>query len=123
MDGNRTGILIVGGSGYLGRFLIDHFARDPTCRVACTYHSNAPLLPVDLTNGDGSVSTHQVDLETGSGLRECLEKTKPRVICNCAAISQPALCEKDIHKATSINVPSKLVDAVLEMRLSRYASC
>lgn len=123
MGDDRIPILVVGGSGYLGRFLIDHFARDPRYDVAYTYHSNPPSMPsymaVSKEKGDtaiyGSVASYRVDLETGMGLAECLKAVAPLIICNCAAISQPALCEKEPDKATSINVPSALVEAALEM--------
>lgn len=116
MKSDRTTILIVGGSGYLGRFLIDYFARDPLYSVACTYHSNIPSIPSFIVTENGPVTSYKVDLETGNGLQECLEVVKPTVICNCAAISQPVICEKDMEKAVSINVPSKLVNALLNMQ-------
>lgn len=42
----------------------------------------------------------QVDLKTGEGLTECLTALGPvDAVINCAAISQPAICEKDIAYA------------------------
>lgn len=125
MRSPRGSVLILGGSGYLGRFLIDHFARDPRYNVAYTYHSNPlsiPSLSVYASEHDSGgesgsrwIKGYCVNLETGKGLQECLRDAKPCVICNCAAISQPVLCEKDPKKARAINVPSVLINILLEM--------
>ena len=38
----------------------------------------------------------QADLTTGEGLKEALSSLSPvDVVINCAAVSQPALCERD----------------------------
>mmetsp|Transcript_24145 Transcript_24145/g.40472 ORF Transcript_24145/g.40472 Transcript_24145/m.40472 type:complete len:315 (+) Transcript_24145:69-1013(+) len=101
-------VLITGGSGYLGQFLICDLASK-SHRVAFTYNSHAvanKAIPW------AHVSAHRVDLQTGEGLEECVQSLGTvDVIINCAAISQPGVCEKNTELARSINVPSAILSS------------
>ena len=57
----------------------------------------------------GDVREFWVDLSTGSTLRDCCAACTPAVIVNCAAMSQPAACERDPDRAAATNVPSLLL--------------
>jgi dTDP-4-dehydrorhamnose reductase len=71
--------------------------------VIYTHHSTkAPTFK-------GDVREVWVDLSTGEGLRECCSAASPAVIVNCAAMSQPAACERDPDRAAAINIPSLLL--------------
>jgi NAD(P)-dependent dehydrogenase (short-subunit alcohol dehydrogenase family) len=62
-------VLITGGSGYLGQFLICDLASK-SHRVAFTYNSHAVTKE---SISWAHVSAHHVDLQTGEGLEECVQ--------------------------------------------------
>ncbi|GBF98490.1 methionine adenosyltransferase 2 subunit beta [Raphidocelis subcapitata] len=41
-------------------------------------------------------------------------------VINCAALSQPALCEQDYQLARAVNVPDKLIAALVRQRRTRH---
>ena len=108
MNSQNT-VLIVGGSGYLGRFLVDAF-REESWRVVFTYHSSNIC--------ESEISKHAqgyyYDAETGKGMKECLDDIADslKVVINCSAISEPAKCEANPDLAQAINVPTPLIDAL-----------
>eukprot|EP00898_Chlorokybus_atmophyticus_P008277 jgi/Chlat1/8450/Chrsp80S07858 len=103
-------VLVTGGSGYLGQFLVVRLAESAAAvgRIALTYHANPPGAASPLPP---RASAHKVDLATGDGLQDCFLALggTPDVVINCAAISQPAACAKDPAAAQAINVPMALV--------------
>lgn len=107
-NANCTRVLITGGSGYLGQFLITALKQHHS--VAYTYHNNA------LTAHPVNAEPFKVDLATGEGLRAAVLQFKPQVVVNCAAIAQPAVCERDYEACRKLNVPSKLVDALKQLQ-------
>ncbi|KAI8468007.1 MAG: methionine adenosyltransferase regulatory beta subunit-related [Monoraphidium minutum] len=110
-EGSRT-IFITGGSGYLGSHLIAFLQREGGWRIGYTFLSN------DVPAGTfGGACGFRVDLATGEGLDEALEALGPvDVVVNTAAISQPALCERDYARALAANAPAKLLDALERRR-------
>lgn len=55
----------------------------------------------------------RVDLGSGAGLADCLAAAAPLgAVVNAAAVSQPALCERDPAAARAVNVPTQLVAAL-----------
>ena len=100
-------ILIVGGSGYLGQFLVDAFSSDADAKwnVFYTHHQSSPPPFRHPT------TPFKVDISTGQGLDECLSQIPPPLVAviNTVAISQPIACERDPDKATAVNVPSILL--------------
>ena len=105
-------ILVVGGSGYLGQYLVEHLAKQH--EVAFTYNNtrkNNELSLPNLTN----VSAFQVDLCEGRGFDE-LGTTfgEPEAVINCAAVSQPRVCEENTKLARSVNIPSTLIQWLSE---------
>ena len=57
----------------------------------------------------------RVDLASGAGLAECLAAAAPLgAVINAAAVSQPALCERDPAAAAAVNVPTQLVRALAD---------
>eukprot|EP00877_Chromochloris_zofingiensis_P009905 jgi/Chrzof1/5168/Cz15g14030.t1 len=98
-------ILVTGGSGYLGQFLVAHLSKTHT--VAYTYHNNP------LPDGTLDATAYQVDCVTGAGLQEAFTALNPvHAVVNCAAIAQPAVCEQDYPKTCAVNVPTTLVQAL-----------
>ena len=104
-------ILVAGGSGYLGQFLVDRLGGGADgFTVAYTYHNSSP--PPFATTPPPLA--FQVDFVTGSGLDDCFAALGDSIaaVINCVAISQPAVCEKDPEHARALNVPTKLLDAL-----------
>ncbi|KAI9010064.1 methionine adenosyltransferase regulatory beta subunit-related [Hyaloraphidium curvatum] len=123
-------VLITGGSGYLGQFLLSRLAGpDPpegrvVGRVAYTYTGNqlpddalarlaGPIsgFPVDFTQPDGGRSALKRALSTAFPAGTARERNRLAVV-NCAAISTPAVCESDYGRAAATNVPAGLLDAL-----------
>jgi dTDP-4-dehydrorhamnose reductase len=104
--------LIVGGSGYLGQFVIRAMLDAGYERVDYTYASN-PLPEVcDACTG------HVANVASGEGVREAIDAVLRSggldVVVNCAAISSPGACEKDPETANATNVPKQLLVALRE---------
>ncbi|CAI5509800.1 unnamed protein product [Closterium sp. Naga37s-1] len=113
-------VLIVGGTGYLGQFLVKAFLEAgnteaggcSTCDdVALTYCSTPPT--AEQVAALGGPRAFRVDLASGDGLAACIaEFGLPDVVVNCAAVSVPRQCESDPALAMRINVPSALIAAL-----------
>lgn len=102
-------VLITGGSGYLGQFLIVALSKQH--HVAYTYLSKA-LDP----NRCSSATGFRVNLATGEGLPEAVLGFQPDAVINCAAVSQPAACEQDYEAARALNRPERLVEACQQLQ-------
>ena len=104
--------LIVGGSGYLGQFVIRAMLDAGYERVDYTYASN-PLPEVS----DKCVG-HVANVASGRGVGEAIDAVLRSggldVVVSCAAISSPAACEKDPETANATNVPKQLLMALRE---------
>ncbi|KFK30633.1 hypothetical protein AALP_AA6G007300 [Arabis alpina] len=108
----KTKVVIVGGTGYLGQHLLQAFAGNnggDRYDVAFTHHS-CPLPPL-LLDAFPHFPSFPVDLKSGVGLHSISQNFgQPDVVVNCAALSVPRVCEQDPDSAMSINVPSSLVN-------------
>ena len=99
--------LVIGGTGYLGQFLIAELAAKGW-KVGYTHHSTQRIAAFS-----GRAQGYWVDLASGEGLQRCFhELGQVDAVINCAAVSQPALCERDPSYAHSINVPATLLAAL-----------
>lgn len=113
-------VLIVGGTGYLGQFLLSGLIQQGwRCRY--TYSSSKPLqidsemvlgsFQVDLGSSNiGIGEDDHGDLET-SKFDQCFQDATSRIVAvvNCAAISQPKACEQNPMMAEAINIPTELL--------------
>lgn len=100
-------VLITGGSGYLGQFLIQCLSVQHD--VAFTYLQNA------VSPQQTAAQAFKVNLATGEGLQAAVSEFKPHVVINCAAISQPAACERDYEACKALNVPEHLITALQQL--------
>ncbi|GIL76181.1 hypothetical protein Vretimale_5792 [Volvox reticuliferus] len=110
MSKARQTVLVTGGSGYAGQFLVHALAEVHT--VHYTFGTR------QLTSAPTTAVAHKVDLATGDGLQEVFDKTAFHVVINCAAISQPGLCESSPDVARAVNVPIHLVNCILRQEQS-----
>lgn len=94
-------VIITGGSGYLGQFLV--FALAGKHQVSYTYCNSK------LEKCPEGVKAFKVDLATGEGLAAAFAEPVD-VVVNCAAISVPSVCEKDPEKARAVNAPNALLE-------------
>lgn len=101
-------VLISGGSGYLGQFLL--VALGSEHEVAYTYLSKP--IPCSAC----SATAFKVNIATGDGLQEAVLGFKPEAVINCAAVSQPAACEQDYQAAKALNRPLQLVEALQQLQ-------
>ncbi|XWS77086.1 hypothetical protein CRYUN_Cryun01aG0232100 [Craigia yunnanensis] len=107
---SKKKVLVVGGTGYLGQHLLQGISEIPATPydVAFTYNSFPPQSLLDAFPGSLAFN---VDLKTGLGFHSISQQFgQPDVVVNCAALSVPRACEKDPDTATSINVPTSLVN-------------
>lgn len=118
-------VLVVGGSGYLGQFLIRAFL-ERGWRTHYTFRSAGALPGCDDAVG------HEVDASDASAMDACVaavfadpafsgpeDDSRLDLIVNCAAISSPGACEKDEAEARATNVPAALLRALATLRAAR----
>ncbi|UPR03282.1 RmlD substrate binding domain-containing protein [Chloropicon primus] len=102
-------VLVAGGSGYLGQYLVEALSREH--QVGFTYNTGGKV--VESMGG----SKYKVDFCTGEGLEDMVSDFgEPQVVVNCAAISQPMVCEEERERSRSVNVPTTLVNDCLLSR-------
>eukprot|EP00878_Enallax_costatus_P011093 GHUV01011585.1.p1 GENE.GHUV01011585.1~~GHUV01011585.1.p1 ORF type:complete len:139 (+),score=13.24 GHUV01011585.1:80-496(+) len=58
----------------------------------------------------------KVNLATREGLQAAVLDLQPHIVVNCAAVSQPAACERDYEACKALNVPKQLVTALQQLR-------
>jgi dTDP-4-dehydrorhamnose reductase len=100
-------VLITGGSGYLGQFLIVALSS-AGLEVAYTYCNTALE--------SCTVQAFKVNIAKGEGLSEAVLGFQPEVVINCAAVSQPAVCEQSYETCRALNRPSRLVEALQQLQ-------
>ena len=110
-------VLIVGGSGYLGQFLLKYLLERPedeVIAVGYTYaDENAGPIDHPLTKID-RCRAFRVDAATGEGMDACVSAMAPLdLVVNCAAMSSPGKCEKEAKLAMALNVPTHLCKSLM----------
>ena len=89
-------VLIIGASGFIGRYLVRRLAEAHGHEVVGTYRSRAPL--------DGIGSWRQVELTDSASLEQAFGLCRPEVVVHLAAIADVGMAENEPAKATSVNV-------------------
>ena len=120
-DKDTPKVLIVGGSGYVGKYLCrDLPKRLPNFEVYATYGKNT-ILKDNSATFSGLKGVFEVEL-TGdySSIIGVISSLKPDFIINTAAMSAVADCQNRPDEAFAINDPSKWAKAAVENGCKRF---
>eukprot|EP01062_Namystynia_karyoxenos_P068557 TRINITY_DN6333_c0_g1_i1.p1 TRINITY_DN6333_c0_g1~~TRINITY_DN6333_c0_g1_i1.p1 ORF type:complete len:355 (+),score=47.50 TRINITY_DN6333_c0_g1_i1:133-1197(+) len=111
INGTSPGVLVAGGSGYLGQFVAKGLLRDGW-KVTLLYHSADPSA-LRKAFPEPALSLCRADLRSERDLRKCLQLTPlPRAVVNCAAVAEPLTCKKNPDYCVGVNVPEALLEAM-----------
>jgi len=95
-------VLIIGGSGFIGQYLVGHLLDRAEHQISGTYNSRK----VD----QESCKWYRTDLTEARELDEVFETVKPEVVVLLAAMADVGGCERDNHLATKVNsIGTKIV--------------
>ena len=89
-------ILVIGASGFIGRYLVRRLASDATYDVTATFRSRQPE--------PGVASWHRLELTDDSAIEPLFRAAAPDVVVHLAAMADVATAERQPEAATSINV-------------------
>ncbi len=89
-------ILVIGGSGFIGRYLVLRLMGTPGYDVSATYLSRPPA-------SDGN-SWHRLDLPDAGALEGVFLACRPEVVVHLAAIADVGAAERDPGRARAVNV-------------------
>jgi dTDP-4-dehydrorhamnose reductase len=108
-------ILITGGTGYLGGFVIKALVDaksegrlDPSLQLHATWNRQA----LDVDTVDDEIVLHKIDLTDEFLVNSLVEEVRPQVVIHLAALAAVGACEKDRELAMRTNCPYCLVEAV-----------
>ncbi len=87
-------VLITGGSGFLGSVMALRLGE--VYQTGITYASQAVTIE--------SCQTFRVDFHNEESVRACLVEFQPEVVVHTAALSSPAVCEKNPEYCQQVNV-------------------
>ncbi len=89
-------VLIVGGSGFIGRYLARWLGEERGHEVIGTFLSHAPP--------DDGNSWHRVELTDAAGLEQVFRLARPDVVAHLAAVADVGTAEREPARATAVNV-------------------
>lgn len=89
-------ILVIGASGFIGRYVMRRLGASADHVVAGTYGSQTPA-------DDGNV-WHRVELTDTAALDRLFQQTQPDAVVHLAAIADIGTAEREPERATAVNV-------------------
>lgn len=89
-------ILVIGASGFIGRYLVREIASDTGNEIHCTFRNR---LPADDTN-----HWYQVELTEQLALEKLFSIIQPEVVVHLAAMADVGTAERERDTATAVNV-------------------
>ena len=89
-------ILVIGASGFIGRYVMRRLGASPDHAVSGTYGSGPPA--------DDGNAWHQVELTDTTALERLFDETGPEAVIHLAAIADIGAAERDPERATAVNV-------------------
>ena len=98
-------VLVIGGSGFIGRHLVRRLSETAGQRVAGTFLSHRP--------GEDSCPWHTLDLADPANLERVFHSVRPEVVIHLAAQADVNAAEREPDRTTAVNVAG--TDAVARM--------
>ena len=89
-------VLIIGATGFIGRYLLRRLADSPGVAVSGTYRANAP--------GVEGVEWHRAELTNAQSIEAAFSSVRPDVVVHLAAMADVGACEREPERATAVNV-------------------
>ena len=89
-------VLVIGASGFIGRYLVRCLAGTPGCEVSGTFRSRPP--------GAEGGSWCRVELTNPADLERIFNLSRPDVVVHLAAMADVGACEREPERAAAVNV-------------------
>ena len=89
-------VLVIGGSGFIGRYLVRRLAEAPGNEVFGTFRSRPP--------GAEGGSWRRVEVTGAAELEQVFRLSQPDVVAHLAAMADVGACEREPERATAVNV-------------------
>lgn len=89
-------VLITGGTGLLGKYLIEN--KTPDTEIVAIYIGN-----YEMPDREG-VQYHKADIRDKKDIQDLFEKTKPDIVIHTAAVGSPDFAEKNKDLTREINI-------------------
>ena len=101
-------VLIIGASGFIGRYVSSRLADAAGHTVVSTYHSRPP-------DGDGA-SWYRVEITDGAQLDTLFAEAQPQLVVHLAAIADVGTAERNPEVAAAVNTTATETTARLCQR-------
>ena len=89
-------VLVIGASGFIGRYLARRLGSLPGMETYCSYRTRAPM-------GDRN-HWYQVELTDPVALEKTFSMIRPELVVHLAAMADVGRCEREPAAATAVNV-------------------
>ena len=89
-------VLVIGASGFIGRYLARRLGSLPGMEPYCSYRSRPP--------GDDHNHWYQVELTDSVALDKVFSMIRPHLVVHLAAMADVGTCEREQAAATAVNV-------------------